>query len=122
MDPLYKEILIVLITIFIGLSIFGFLATRHFIKPQRQGLEDDHNDDEMYIVSDEPPLSTTSQDPSEWRVVIERLEVIENRLEQLEHQKAQRKVWGLALTILLPVIALGGPFLYISSMLSKKLP
>jgi hypothetical protein len=122
MDPLFKEIIIVLISIFLGLSLFAFLATRHFITPQRRGVEDGNNDDAMCIVLDRDLLSTTSKEPSEWRVLVDKIEAIEDRLALLENQKTKRKVWGLALSILFPLIAVGAPFLYIFLTISQKLP
>jgi hypothetical protein len=122
MDPLYKEIIIVLTSIFLGLALVGFVLTRNFITPQRQDQEDSDNDNEMGNVLEKPLPSTASKETSEWRVVIERLDVIENRLKQLEDQKSQRKVLGLVFSILLPVIAIGAPFLYISLMIAQKIP
>jgi hypothetical protein len=121
MDPLYKEIIIVLTSIFVGLAIVGFVATRHFLPAQRRDQEDDDIDNETCIVLDHP-LSTTSKEPSEWRVIVEKIEAIEDRLARLENQRATRKIWGLVLSILLPVIAIGAPYLYISLMISQKLP
>jgi hypothetical protein len=122
MDPLYKEIIIVLTSIFVGLSIVGFMATRHYLPPQPHGQEDDDIDDEMCIALDHHALSATAKEPSEWQVVVEKIEALEDRLARLENQKKTRKIWGLVLTILLPVIAIGAPYLYISLMISQKLP